>query len=74
MGLYSLCDEYVFGNDILTVVCGIEKNNPDNQLIQDKIRIIKQQLVIQYNAYVNEMNTDLGRNMKYIQDFNELVS
>lgn len=74
MGLYSLCDEYVFGNDILTVVCGIEKNNPDNQLIQDKIRIIKQQLVIQYNAYVNEMNTDWGRNMKYIQDFNELVS
>lgn len=74
MGLYSLCDEYVFGNDILTVICGIEKNNPDNQAIQDKIRTIKQQLVNQYNAYVNEMNTDWGKNLKYIEDFNELVN
>ncbi|MCB7507885.1 hypothetical protein G7B22_22030 [Blautia sp. MSK.20.9] len=70
--LLEACDEYVFGNDIINVLKGIETNNPDNQELLDKVQTIKSQMVVQYNAYVDQMRQDFGREEKYIKDFSEL--
>ena len=70
--LLETCDEYVFGNDIINVLKGIEINNPDNQELQKKITVIKAQMVAQYNAYADQMREDFGREEKHIEDFSEL--
>ena len=70
--LLEACDEYVFGNDIINILKGIETNNPDNQELLDKVQTIKSQMVVQYNAYVDQMRQDFGREEKYIKDFSEL--
>ena len=38
----------------------------------DKVQTIKSQMVTQYNAYVDQMRQDFGREEKYIKDFSEL--
>lgn len=72
--LFGLCDEYVFGNDILTVINGIEKNNKGNEKLMEKIQEIKSDMVKQYNAYVDEMGATFGKYQKYINDFSELCN
>lgn len=52
--LYMKCDQYIFGNDIVNVIKGIEKNNKENDELQDKIEKIKQMMVNQYNLFVEE--------------------
>lgn len=69
---FDECDEYVFGNDILTVVKGIEKNNPESNPLLEKIKDIKSRMVNQYNAYVDEMGETFGRKKEYVKDFSEL--
>lgn len=51
--MWDQCDEYIFGGDIVDVVFGIEKNNPE---LKDKIQAIKDAMVVQYNLYVDEMS------------------
>lgn len=44
--------EYVFGNDIVDVVFGVEKYSPD---LKEKTDAIKARMVEQYNLYVDEI-------------------
>lgn len=67
------CDEYVFGNDIISVVHGIELNNKDDEQLIQKIQKIKSDMVKQYNAYAEEMKSSFGRKVSYIEDFSELL-
>ena len=73
--LFSACDEYIFGNSIIPVIAGIEKNNPDNQDLQERIKTIKQQMVQQYNLYVDEMTNNGWRTQipKKIERFEDLL-
>lgn len=71
--VFKACDEYVFGNDILAAISGIEKNNPDNRTLQEKIRVIKAQMVAQYNAFADEMNEAYNRGVSHIQDISEAM-
>ena len=48
-GTYAECDEYLFGNDILTFIKAMEQWSPEYDTSE-----IKQQMVDQYNAYVDE--------------------
>lgn len=45
------CDEYIFGNDIVSFIFAVEKYSP-NVDVGD----IKRRMVEQYNAYCDEMN------------------
>lgn len=47
--------EYIFGNDIIDVILGIEENNAKNLWLQEKIRKVKEKMVEQYNLYIDEM-------------------
>lgn len=49
----SVYDEYIFGNDIINVIFGLEKYSPE---LGDKILKIKEGMVKQYNLYCDEMN------------------
>lgn len=71
--LHQTCDEYVFGMDILDVIKGIEMNNSDNAILQEKVADIKKRMVDKYNRYVDEMNNNWKRGMKNIETFEELV-
>lgn len=74
--LFEECDEYIFGNDIVQVLAGIEKYNPDNPTLQEKISVIKQQMVEQYNAYVEKMKSEKWQQsnmLKKISSFEELL-
>ena len=51
--MWEECDEYIFGNDIVDVIFGIEKNNPK---LKEQIQAIKDAMVVQYNLYVDEMS------------------
>ena len=59
--VFNACDEYIFGNDILVAIRGIERNNQDNKELQTKIQKIKSAMVDQYNAFVDEMNLTYNR-------------
>ena len=70
--MFDACDEYIFGNDILNIIKGIEKNNTDNKELQDKIKTIKARMVNQYNAFIDEVGGRLGSGYSYVKDFSEL--
>lgn len=70
--LTDASDEYIFGNDILRVVEGIVKNNPDNQELQKKILKIKERMVEKYNTYVEEENRKWNHGLKKVDSFEEL--
>lgn len=70
--MFDACDEYIFGNDILNIIEGIEKNNTDNKELQDKIKTIKARMVNQYNAFIDEVGSRLGSGYSYVKDFSEL--
>lgn len=53
--LWSSCDEYIFGNDIIDVVFAIEKNNAKHEELMEVVQDIKLQMVNQYNAFIDEM-------------------
>ena len=62
----------IFGNDILRVVEGIVKNNPDNQELQQKMLKIKERMVEKYNTYVEEENRKWNHGLKKVDSFEEL--
>lgn len=66
------CDEYIFGNDIVNVIAGIEKHT-DNIEMKEKLLRVKARMVEQYNAYVDEMKETFGRENRKINDFQELL-
>lgn len=70
--VFNACDEYIFGNDILVAIRGIERNNQDNKELQTKIQKIKSAMVDQYNAFVDEMNLTYNRGLKHVNDIAEL--
>lgn len=70
--LTDASDEYIFGNDILRVVEGIVKNNPDNQELQKKMLKIKERMVEKYNTYVEEENRKWNHGLKKVDSFEEL--
>ena len=49
---YNNYDEYIFGNDIVNVIFGVEKHSPE---MKEKIDVIKKEMVKQHNAYVKEV-------------------
>lgn len=51
--LYDIADEYVFGNDIINVLKGIELNNSENVELLIKIKEIKQKMVNKYNKFAD---------------------
>lgn len=51
--LYDIADEYVFGNDIINVLKGIELNNSENVELLIKIKEIKQKMVDKYNKFAD---------------------
>lgn len=57
--IYEECDEYVFGNDILNVVKGIEKYSNTNIAVIKKIVNVKTKMLKKYNAYAQEMHHDM---------------
>lgn len=69
----TICDEYIFGNDIIDVVAGIEKYNPQNEQLQERIKKIKEDMVVQYNLYVDEMEESGFQHSDKIKSFDELL-
>ena len=60
---FDLCDEYIFGNDIIDFIAAMDKYSPDIDT-----SLIKKQMVDQYNAYCEEMGKE-----KKINSFEELL-
>lgn len=50
-GTFQQCDEYIFGNDIVDFILAVEKWSPEIDVTD-----IKERMVDQYNAYIDEMN------------------
>lgn len=65
---YEGADEYIFGHDIINVIEAIEKYSPE--FPPAKIKNIKERMVIQYNAFVEECGSHLG--MKKISTLDDL--
>ena len=65
------CDEYVFGNDIVNVIAGIEKYTESPEM-KEKLLRVKARMVEQYNAYVDEMFNIYGRENTKVCSFEEL--
>ena len=51
--LYGIADEYVFGNDIINVLKGIEINNSENIELLTKIKETKKNMVNKYNKFAD---------------------
>lgn len=51
--LYGIADEYVFGNDIINVLKGIEVNNSENIELLTKIKETKKNMVNKYNKFAD---------------------
>lgn len=69
--LYEQCDEWIWGYDIIDFIRGMEIWSPEVDVSQ-----IKQQMVEQYNAYVDCMNEwDFKHDIKrdYIERFEDLL-
>ncbi len=68
---FCQCDEYIFGNDVLQVIKGIEKNSE----IKEKVKEIKSMMVDQYNEYVKEMKktSKFYEHLQEIKEIEEIV-
>ncbi len=64
---FDKCDEYIFGNDIVNFIFAVEKWSPEID-----VQKIKQQMVVQYNLYCDEMNEWPIHNYKKIERLEEL--
>lgn len=71
MDTFKHCDEYIFGSDIIGVLDGIEKNNPDNEELQVLCKEIEGRMVEQYNAFIDEASEMRG-GFERIESFDEL--
>lgn len=68
--IYNNCDEYIWGWDIVTFIKAAEINSPEFDVTE-----IKEQIVKQYNLYVNEMKrrqSFIHKDLKHISCFEEL--
>ena len=65
---FRQCDEYIWGNDIVSFILAAEKNSP-----QVDVSGVKQRMTEQYNDYVDEMNRiGFGEQYKRIDRLEDL--